>query len=196
MPISCATSGATRSIRRRSRHWTNSGCSQSSCKRPHAETRELSARFGDVVAPLGDFRHVPGPCKFLAFMPQWEFLNFFAEKGRLLPTFRLEMETEATDLLRDGDRVTGVTANTRRSARIDADLVIVADGRQSRLRERAGLRVTNFGAPMDVLWMRLSKKNDDPGQTFGNVGAGGLLVAIDRDDVFSVRFRHSQRRLR
>jgi 2-polyprenyl-6-methoxyphenol hydroxylase-like FAD-dependent oxidoreductase len=118
-------------------------------------------------------------------MPQWDFLSFFADRAGRYPTFRLLMETEATDLLRDADRITGVRATTKDgSLEIRADLVIAADGRSSILRERARLEVVDVGAPIDVLWMRLSKRPDDPGQSFGNVGAGGMLVTIDRTTYF------------
>ncbi len=152
---------------------------------PHSRAAGLSARFSETNVPIADFRHVPGRCKFLAFMPQWDFLSFFADRARRYPTFRLLMETEATDLLRDGDRITGVRARTKDgSLEIRADLVIAADGRSSILRERAGLEVVDVGAPIDVLWMRVSKRPGDPGQSFGNVGAGGVLVAIDRTTYF------------
>ena len=153
--------------------------------RPHSEVRELGIRFGNVALPIADFRHVPGRSKFLAIMPQWDFLNFFVEQARGFPTFRIEMETEATDLLSDGDRVTGVIARTPHGGlAVRADLVIASDGRSSMLRQRSGLRVRDVGAPIDVLWMRLPRRPADPGQTFGNVGAGGILVAIDRDDYY------------
>jgi 2-polyprenyl-6-methoxyphenol hydroxylase-like FAD-dependent oxidoreductase len=146
-------------------------------------------RFGTESVPFLDLRHVPGRCKFLALMPQWDFLQFFAERARAFPSFRLEMGVEAIDLLRVGDRVTGVVAQTRDGPlEIRADLVVAADGRRSKLRERADLPVRDIGAPIDVLWMRLSKRAGDPDQAFGNVGAGGLLVAIDRREYYQCGF--------
>lgn len=158
-------------------------------KVPHNEIRELSARFGDTVLKLADFRHVPGRCKFLALMPQWDFLNFIAEHARPLATFRLIMNAEATDLIRGNGRIVGVTAQTPQSTlTITADLVIAADGRSSTLRERAGLEVLNIGAPIDVLWMRISRKVSDPPQSFGNIAPGGFLVTIDRGDYYQCAF--------
>jgi 2-polyprenyl-6-methoxyphenol hydroxylase-like FAD-dependent oxidoreductase len=158
-------------------------------KVPHNEIRELSARFGDTVLKLADFRHVPGRCKFLALMPQWDFLNFMAEHARPLATFRLIMNAEATDLIRGNGRIVGVTAQTPQSTlTITADLVIAADGRSSTLRERAGLEVLNIGAPIDVLWMRISRKVSDPPQSFGNLAPGGFLVTIDRGDYYQCAF--------
>ncbi len=158
-------------------------------QRPHSEATELGIRFGSVAVPIADFRHVPGRCKFLAFMPQWDFLDFFVQQARAFPGFRIAMGAEATELIRDDDRVTGVVARTSEGAlTVRADLVIVAEGRHSTLRGRAALTVKNIGAPIDVLWMRLSRKADDPGQAFGNVGADGLLVAIDRGDYYQCAF--------
>jgi 2-polyprenyl-6-methoxyphenol hydroxylase-like FAD-dependent oxidoreductase len=151
----------------------------------HSEVRQLTGRIGSDTLTIADFSHVPGPCKFIAFMPQWDFLNFLAAQARRYPTFRLLMETEATDLQRDGSRVTGVVAkNAEGTMTIDAGLVVACDGRHSTLRERAGLRVIDIGAPIDVLWMRLSRSPDDPGQTFGNIAAGGILVALDRNEYY------------
>jgi 2-polyprenyl-6-methoxyphenol hydroxylase-like FAD-dependent oxidoreductase len=158
-------------------------------KVPHNEIRQLSARFGETVLQLADFRYVPGRCKFLALMPQWDFLNFMAEHGRKVSTFRLIMNAEATDLIRGKGRIVGVTAQTPEGTlTITADLVIAADGRSSTLRERAGLEVENIGAPIDVLWMRISRKVSDPPQSFGNIAPGGFLVTIDRGDYYQCAF--------
>jgi 2-polyprenyl-6-methoxyphenol hydroxylase-like FAD-dependent oxidoreductase len=152
---------------------------------PHAEVRRMSVRFGEQTVPVADFTHVPGACRFLALMPQWDFLAFLAERAKRLPAFRLLMQTEATGLLRDGDRITGVRAATPDGPLdIAADLVIAADGRHSTLRDAAGFAVTDIGAPIDILWLRLTKKPGDPGQAFGNIGAGGMLVMLDRGDYF------------
>ncbi len=151
----------------------------------HSQLRKLSARFADEDVPLADFSHVPGPCKFIALMPQWDFLSFFATRAERFPTFRLLMETEAVELLRTGKTVTGVRAKSKSGEiEIRADLVIAADGRSSVIRSRALLKVVDTGAPIDVLWMRLSKREGDPVAAFGNIGAGGLLVTIDRTTYF------------
>jgi 2-polyprenyl-6-methoxyphenol hydroxylase-like FAD-dependent oxidoreductase len=151
----------------------------------HSLIRQLTGRIGASTVTLADFAHVPGRCKYIALMPQWDFLNFLAMQGRRCPTFRLEMGWEATDLIHDGDRVSGVRVQTAEGPRtVQADLVIAADGRSSVLRERAGLTIIDLGAPIDVLWMRLSRKADDPGQTFGNVAGGVIFVTINRDDYY------------
>jgi 2-polyprenyl-6-methoxyphenol hydroxylase-like FAD-dependent oxidoreductase len=157
--------------------------------RPHSEVRELTGRVGTTTIRIANFSHVPGRCKFIAFMPQWDFLDFLSEAARAYPAFRLEMEADVTDLLTEGDRVCGVRAQTPRGPlEVQADLIVAADGRHSTLRERAGLTVRDLGAPIDVLWMRLSRKPDDPGQTFGNIAAGGILVAINRNDYYQCAF--------
>lgn len=152
---------------------------------PHSEVTELTARIGDTTIALATFAHVPGPCQFIAFMPQWDFLDFLVGRARSFPSFHIEMQAEATDLLMDGDRAIGLRAQTPAGPlTVHADLVVAADGRHSALRARAGLEVENIGAPIDVLWMRLSRRPDDPGQTFGNIAAGGVLVAINRNDYY------------
>jgi 2-polyprenyl-6-methoxyphenol hydroxylase-like FAD-dependent oxidoreductase len=152
-------------------------------RQPHQELREVTAHFGEQVVHIGDFSHLPTHCQFIAFMPQWDFLNFIAGHARRLPQFRLRMETEVTDLLLEGDRVVGVKANTPDGLlEIRARLVIGADGRSSTVRKCAGLEVIDSGAPIDVLWFRLTKRPDDPPQAFGFVSAGQFMVLIDRAD--------------
>ncbi len=148
---------------------------------PHQEAQFLSAEIGDSVLPLADFSHLPTRAKFIAFMPQWDFLNFLARKAALYPKFRLLMSTEAIGLLTEGARVAGVLAKTGDGAlTIRADLTIGADGRHSLVREEAGLKPQKIGAPMDVLWFRVSRDADDPSETFGRVDAGQILVLINR----------------
>ncbi len=156
---------------------------------PHTEVRELTGNIGGETARVVQFDRVPGRCKFVAFMPQWDFLNFLAEEARRFPTFRLLMETEATDLIREGARVTGVKVRSSQGeSAIDSDLLVACDGRASTLRERAGLRILEIGAPIDALWMRISKAPGDPGQTFGYVAPGGIFVTIDRRDYYQCAF--------
>jgi 2-polyprenyl-6-methoxyphenol hydroxylase-like FAD-dependent oxidoreductase len=152
-------------------------------KLPHSEVRKLTVQIGATTLQIADFNHLPVRCKFLAFMPQWDFLNFLAERGREFPSFHLEMEAVVTGLLLDGGRVTGVRVKTPRGEReVGADIVIGADGRDSHVRETAGLRSIDFGSPMDALWMRLSKKAGDPDQLFGRVDFGRVFVMLDRGD--------------
>jgi 2-polyprenyl-6-methoxyphenol hydroxylase-like FAD-dependent oxidoreductase len=150
-------------------------------KRPHDEVRRLTGWIGDSHLRIADFNHLPTHCKFVAFMPQWDFLNFFAEEAKRYPSFRLLMNTEATDLLVEDGLVTGVRAkSTQGQLAIRADLTIAADGRHSIIRQRAGLEVINLGAPMDVLWMHISRAESDPPITLGRVDAGRILVLLNR----------------
>jgi 2-polyprenyl-6-methoxyphenol hydroxylase-like FAD-dependent oxidoreductase len=157
--------------------------------RPHQEVHELRGIIGDSEIRLADFTHLPTSCKFIALMPQWDFLNFLAEAGRRFAGFELRMEAEVTDLVEEGGRIVGVQGTSPAGAfEVRADLVVGADGRHSLLRERAGLAVTNLGAPIDVLWMRLSKKPADPGQTLGRINYGRMLVTLDRGDYWQCAF--------
>jgi 2-polyprenyl-6-methoxyphenol hydroxylase-like FAD-dependent oxidoreductase len=152
-------------------------------KRPHQEVRELGGQVGHDTVVMGDFTHLPTHCKFLAFMPQWDFLNFVAEQGKHYPEFHLKMQTEAVDLIEDNGRIVGVRAKTTDGPiEIRSGLTVGADGRRSMVRERAGLEVMDLGAPMDVLWMRVSRHAGDPGQTLGRVAAGKIFIMLDREE--------------
>jgi 2-polyprenyl-6-methoxyphenol hydroxylase-like FAD-dependent oxidoreductase len=150
---------------------------------PHQEVRELSAQIGEATVRIADFTRLPTRCRFLALMPQWDFLDFLAREAARYPGFGLLMRTEVTGVLEDAGRVVGVTATTSAGpVTVHADLVVAADGRQSVLRARAGLRAVDLGAPMDVLWFRLSHEPGGGGQTMGRFGAGQIFVTIDRGD--------------
>lgn len=152
-------------------------------KRPHQEARQVTGYIGDAVVPVADFSHLPTHCRFIAFMPQWDFLDFIAERAKRYPTFRLAMQAEVTGLIEDNGQVTGVTATTPDgSLDVRAELVIGADGRHSTVRERSGLHVTELGAPIDVLWMRLSRRAGDPRQPLGRFDRGKVFVMLDRGD--------------
>src|SRR5438094_7373814 len=128
-------------------------------KRPHQEVRELGGQIGQDFVTIADFSHLPTHCKFIAFMPQWDFLDFISEHGARYPTFKVKKQAEVIDLLEDGGRIVGVRASTPDGPlEVRADLTVGCDGRSSIVRERAGLKVNEFGAPMDVLWFRLSRK--------------------------------------
>jgi 2-polyprenyl-6-methoxyphenol hydroxylase-like FAD-dependent oxidoreductase len=149
----------------------------------HQEVREIHAQIGDTEIQLADFSHLPTRCRFLAFMPQWDFLEFLAAQGRRYPEFQLRLQAEVKDVVEEQGRVTGVLVESPQGAsRIRADLVIAADGRHSTIRARAGLEVRDLGAPIDVLWMRLSKLPQDPPQSLGRLNFGRLLVMLDRGD--------------
>jgi 2-polyprenyl-6-methoxyphenol hydroxylase-like FAD-dependent oxidoreductase len=158
-------------------------------KQPHQEVRELRAVVNGHAVPIADFTNIPTHCKFLAFMPQWDFLNFLSTHAKRFPSFQLLMQHEVVDLIFDQQRVTGVRAKTPRGElEIRADLIIGADGRHSIVQTRAGLERQDFGVPIDVLWMRISKKQDDPQQTFGFFQRGKLLVLLDRGDYWQCGF--------
>jgi 2-polyprenyl-6-methoxyphenol hydroxylase-like FAD-dependent oxidoreductase len=150
-------------------------------QRPHDEVPQLTGWIGDSHLRIADFTHLPTHCKFLAFMPQWDFLNFFAEEAKRYPSFRLLMNTEATDLLIEDGLVTGVRGKSAQGQlAIRATLTVAADGRHSIIRQRVGLKVIDLGAPMDVLWMQISRAESDPPITLGRVDAGRILVLLNR----------------
>ena len=157
---------------------------------PHDEVSQLSAQIGERIVKVADLSHLPTRCKVIAFMPQWEFLNFLAQEARAYPTFTLLLETQAQALSRDGaGTIDGVLAvGPQGPFRIAAALTIGADGRNSTLRQAAGLAVEDLGAPMDVLWLRLSRKPDDPPQSLGRVAPGHLFIMLDRGDYWQCAF--------
>ncbi|MBO0733528.1 MAG: FAD-dependent oxidoreductase [Methylocapsa sp.] len=150
-------------------------------KLPHQETRILKAWIGDTLLPVADFSYLPVQAKFLAFMPQWDFLDFLASQAKLYPSFRLNMSTQANGLIWESGKVAGVTAAAPGGQVIvRADLTIGADGRGSLIRQEAGLRPQEIGAPMDVLWFRLPWKEGDDEESFGRIDRGQILVLINR----------------
>jgi 2-polyprenyl-6-methoxyphenol hydroxylase-like FAD-dependent oxidoreductase len=164
-------------------------------RQPHQEARTISADIGGEEIPMADFTHLPTRCQFIAFMPQWEFLNFLAGHARQLPTFQLKMQTEVVDLVFDQttDRVIGVRAKTPDGGEVElrADLVVGCDGRHATTRERAGLRVIDLGAPMDVLWMRVAKgavSPDTAPKSLGHVAPGRIFITLDRGDYWQCGF--------
>jgi 2-polyprenyl-6-methoxyphenol hydroxylase-like FAD-dependent oxidoreductase len=158
-------------------------------KLPYQKIEQLSAQIGSERLPMADFRRLPTHCKFIAEMPQWHFLNFLAEHGKRYPTFDLRMQAEATDLIEEGGRIGGVRAKTRDGAlTIRADLVVGCDGRHSMVRGAAGLKGEDYGAPMDVLWFRISREASDDNDAFGHVEAGKMLVMLDRGDYWQCAY--------
>jgi 2-polyprenyl-6-methoxyphenol hydroxylase-like FAD-dependent oxidoreductase len=158
-------------------------------KRPHQEVREIGGQVGHEFVTMADFTHLPTRCKFIAFMPQWDFLDFIAERGARYPTFNLKMQAEVIDLLEEDGCVVGVKTKTpERYVEVRANLVVGADGRRSVVRENARLEIDEFGAPVDVLWFRLSRKSSDPAQTLGRFVAGRIMVMLNREEYWQCGF--------
>jgi 2-polyprenyl-6-methoxyphenol hydroxylase-like FAD-dependent oxidoreductase len=152
---------------------------------PHQRVESLGIMIGGTTFDVADFRHVPASSKFVALMPQWDFLNFLSSRANRFSSFQLLMQHEATDLVRDAERVTGVVVNAESGQlHVRADLVVACDGRQSLMRTSAGLQVVEHGVPIDVLWFRISRNRDDLAQVLGNVNYGKALILINRSDYF------------
>jgi 2-polyprenyl-6-methoxyphenol hydroxylase-like FAD-dependent oxidoreductase len=150
-------------------------------KLPHSRVQRVSGQVGETTINLADFSHLPTRCKFIALMPQWDFLDFLAEHGCKYPAFDLHMKTEATELIEEGGRIVGVRAKSPDGEiEIRADLTVGCDGRHSTLRARAGFAVEDIGAPMDVLWFRVSRQQSDTAETFGHMEAGRMIVMLNR----------------
>jgi 2-polyprenyl-6-methoxyphenol hydroxylase-like FAD-dependent oxidoreductase len=158
-------------------------------KLPHQKIETLSAQIGDERIPMADLRHLPTHCKFIAMMPQWDFLNFLARHGSRYKTFDLRMKAEAKDLIEENGRIVGLRADTPGGVlSIRADLVVGCDGRHSTVREKAGLKSDDYGAPMDVLWFRMTHKAGDATDAFGHIEAGKMLVMLDRGDYWQCAY--------
>jgi 2-polyprenyl-6-methoxyphenol hydroxylase-like FAD-dependent oxidoreductase len=158
-------------------------------KRPHQEVTHLAGQIGDDTIPIGDFTHLPTKCKFLALMPQWDFLDFLSGHAKTCPTFHLMMNAQVTDLISEGDEIKGVKVTTPDGPiEIRALLTVGADGRHSIVRERAGLNVEVLGAPIDVLWFRIRREPTDPAQVLGRFSTGKIMVMIDREDYWQCAF--------
>ena len=158
-------------------------------KVPHQKIERLGAQIGDERVPMADFTHLPTHCKFVALMPQWDFLNFLAERGKRYKTFNLHMCAEATDLIEEGGRIAGLRAKIADGTlTIRATLVVGCDGRHSIVRDKAGLVSDDYGAPMDVMWFRVTRKASDEADTFGHIEAGRMMVMLDRGDYWQCAY--------
>jgi 2-polyprenyl-6-methoxyphenol hydroxylase-like FAD-dependent oxidoreductase len=154
-------------------------------KLPHQQVESLGVVIGDDTFEVADFRHLPGRCKFVALMPQWDFLDFLSGHAKSLPAFQLLVKHEVVDLRREGERIVGVVAHSDgQEVQVRADLVVGCDGRHSVTRRAAGLEMIEHGVPIDVLWFRISRRPGDPAQVLGNVNYGKALILIDRSDYF------------
>ncbi len=158
-------------------------------KVPHQKLTSIGGVFGDFPFQAANFRYAPTHCKYVALMPQWDFLDFISEQAKKLPAFQLRMQHEVVGLRRDNGRVTGVEAQAPGgNVQIRADLVVGCDGRHSTTRQAADLEVQEFGVPIDVLWFRIRRNTNDPEQLFGNFNYGKVLILINRDDYFQAGF--------
>src|SRR5688572_8716894 len=156
---------------------------------PHQQVGEIGGDVDGHRVTVADFSRLPTRCKFVALMPQWDFLDFLASEARRYPTFRLLLNAEVTDVLRTGDRVAGLHVRTPDGELdVEAALTVGADGRGSIVRERAGLTVETLGAPIDVLWMRLSRRPTDRAETLGVIRSGRVLVMLNRGDYWQCGF--------
>ncbi len=158
-------------------------------KVPHQELTSVGGVFGDFPFQAANFGHVPTHCKFVALMPQWDFLEFLSARAKQFRTFQLRMQHQAVGLTRDAGHITGVKARTPEgTVEIRADLVVGCDGRHSTMRQAAQLEVQEFGVPIDVLWFRIGRNTNDPEQLFGNINYGKALILINRDHYFQAGF--------
>lgn len=150
---------------------------------PHQKMEKLYGEIDGQPAVMADFTRLPTRCKFIAFMPQWDFLNFLSAKAQLLPNFRLVQNAQVLGLIEEHGKIAGVKAFIQdEEQEIRSDLVVGCDGRHSVVREHAGLAVRRFGSPRDVLWMKITKQADDPEWSPGHRGSKKHFIMIDRGD--------------
>ncbi len=158
-------------------------------KLPHQRLQKMDGMFGGESVRIADLGRLHVKYPFIAFMPQWDFLNFLRESGKQFASLKVMMSTEAIDLIHDGDRIAGVRAKTPDGViDIEADLTVACDGRHSLVRERAGLEVEEIGAPMDVLWFRAGKRGDENENLFARVDPGKMMVTFDRGDYWQCAY--------
>jgi 2-polyprenyl-6-methoxyphenol hydroxylase-like FAD-dependent oxidoreductase len=156
---------------------------------PHQKVSRINAQFGDLALTVADFSSLSTHCRFVAFMPQWDFLNFLAEEAARYSTFQLRRQADVTGLIEEEGSVVGLRANISDGPlEVRADLVVGADGRHSIVRAKAGLSIEEFGAPMDVLWFRLSKRASDPEDPVGRFDAGRIFIMLNRGDYWQCGF--------
>jgi 2-polyprenyl-6-methoxyphenol hydroxylase-like FAD-dependent oxidoreductase len=157
-------------------------------KLPHNKVSRLGIEVGSHPVNVADFTFLPPRHAFIALMPQWDFLDFLAQKARAFPNFKLIMQADVTDLIEDRHRVAGVRAETPQGPlEVRARLTVGCDGRRSTVREKAGLEVEDIGAPIDVLWLRISRLPSDP-PTGGRIDAGSFIAVLDRGDYFQIAY--------
>jgi 2-polyprenyl-6-methoxyphenol hydroxylase-like FAD-dependent oxidoreductase len=158
-------------------------------KLPHQKVDRLTMQIGNERMRMIDLTHLPTHCKYIALMPQWDFLNFLAAHGKRYKSFDVRMQAEATDLIEESGRVVGLRAKTPDGElTIRADLVVGADGRHSTVRDKAGFKSDDYGAPMDVLWFRVPRKETDETEPFGHIEAGAMMIMLNRGDYWQCAY--------
>jgi 2-polyprenyl-6-methoxyphenol hydroxylase-like FAD-dependent oxidoreductase len=158
-------------------------------KLPHQKVDRLTMQIGNERMRMIDLTHLPTHCKYIALMPQWDFLNFLAAHGKRYKSFDVRMQAEATDLIEESGRVVGLRAKTPDGElTIRADLVVGADGRHSTVRDKAGFKSDDYGAPMDVLWFRVPRKETDESEPFGHIEAGAMMIMLNRGDYWQCAY--------
>jgi 2-polyprenyl-6-methoxyphenol hydroxylase-like FAD-dependent oxidoreductase len=158
-------------------------------KQPHSKVDTLEGLFGEKRIRIADLRRLNVTCPFVAFMPQWDFLKFISEKACALPNFKLLMQAEATELLQENGGITGVKATTRDGPlTVQAGLVLGCDGRHSIIRAASGLKVQDTGAPIDVLWFRVTRNPKDSDSVFARLQHGRMLVTLNRGDYWQCAY--------
>lgn len=156
---------------------------------PHQKVSRINGWFGELEFTVADFSHLPTQCRYVAFIPQWDFLNFLAEEGSRYPDFQVRMNAEVTDLIEESGLVVGLRAVTPDGPlEVRSALVVGADGRHSVVRAKAGLCVEEFGAPMDVLWFRLSRRPHDPIDPMGRFDIGRIFIMLNRGEYWQCGF--------
>lgn len=165
------------------------GLSEGFLKLPHQRLQQMDGMFGGTSVRIADLSRLDVKFPFIAFMPQWDFLNFLRESGKRFASLKVMMSAEAVDLIRDGDRIAGVKVKTPEGiVDIEADLTVACDGRHSLVRERAGLAIEEIGAPMDVLWFRAGKREIENERLFARVDPGKMMVTFDRGDYWQCAY--------
>ncbi len=158
-------------------------------KLPHQKAPRINAQFGELALTVADFTYLKARCRFIAFMPQWDFLNLLGDRAAHYPTFQLRMNAEVTGLMEEAGRVVGLqVAAPGGPFAVRASLIVGADGRHSVVRARADLQVEEFGVPMDVLWFRLSRRSDDPEDPVGRFDIGRIFIMLSRGDYWQCGF--------
>ncbi|RTE88695.1 FAD-dependent oxidoreductase [Bradyrhizobium sp. LVM 105] len=158
-------------------------------KLPHQRLQKMDGLFGGTPVRIADLSRLRTKYPFIAFMPQWDFLNFLREAGRRFASLEVMMSTEAVDLIRRGETIAGVRAQTPDGPiDIEADLTVACDGRHSTVRERSGLAVEEIGAPMDVLWFRAGRNAEETENVFARVEPGKMMITFDRGDYWQCAY--------